>query len=132
VVAKPTPVSWGTRRGTCKGGGQSSKAKGRAAVQAVRDLLTKTFGWEPDDTLVKATSQVGEDLHLSPRARRDFPFGVEVKSVEALNIFKALEQAQHQAPDRAPIVFFKRAHTPMFVALKAEDFLRLMAPKVTS
>ncbi len=119
-------VSWGTRRGTAKGGGQSSKAKGRAAVQQVRDLLLAAFDLQPDDVHVKATSQAGVDLHLSPAAQAVFPFGIEVKAVEALNIFKALEQGQNQSPTRPPVVFFKRAHTPMFVALTAYEFLHLL------
>jgi hypothetical protein len=122
------PVSWGTRRGTAKGGGQSSKAKGRAAVQLTRDLLLAAFPHlQPDDLHVKATSQVGVDLHLSPAAQAVYPFGIETKSVEALNIFKALEQAKNQSPTLPPIVFFKRAQTPMFVALDARTFLDLAA-----
>lgn len=113
-------------RGRARGGGQSSKAKGRRAVQEVRDLLLRLLpGLEADDFLVKATSMGGTDLHLSPAAQKYFPFGIEVKAVEALNIWAALAQARVNADKQAlpPIVFFTRAHAPMYVALPAEVFV---------
>jgi hypothetical protein len=119
-------------RGRAKGGGQSSKAKGRGAVQAVKALLHEAFPeLADDDLLVKATSMGGVDLHLSPRAAACFPWGIEAKCVEALNIWGALKQAELNADRKTlpPIVFFKRAHSEMFVALRASDFLQLYAQK---
>jgi len=113
--------------GTARGGGQSSKAKGRSAVQQVRDLMLSVAPWlQPDDLLVKATSMAGVDLHLSPAAAKWFPFSIEVKCVEALNIWAALKQASDQAGGKPPIVFFKRARTEMYVALRATDLLSLL------
>lgn len=115
------------RRGRAKGGGQSSKAKGRRAVQCVRDLLLRRFpSLQEDDVLVKATSMGGTDLHLSPLAQQRFPFAIEVKCVEALNIWGALAQAQVNAEKQSlpPIVFFTRAHAPLYVALPADVFVR--------
>jgi hypothetical protein len=113
------------RRGRARGGGQSSKAKGRKAVQVVRDLLLATYDFEEDDVLVKATSMGGCDLHLSPKAQHAFPFAIEVKNVEKLSIWAALAQAQVNAtPKNQPaVVFFKRAGSPMYVALRADAFL---------
>jgi hypothetical protein len=113
--------------GRAKGGGQSSKAKGRAAVQQVRALLLRMAPWlEEDDLLVKATSMAGVDLHLSPLAAKWFPFAIESKFVEKLNIWEALQQASDQAGGKPPIVFFKRARTEMYVALRATDLLKLL------
>lgn len=118
-----------TRR--ARGGGQSSKQKGRAAVLLVAEVLRRAFRWEHDDALVKATSMIGVDLHLSPRAQRDFAFAIEAKNVEKLNIWDALAQAEANAGGKPPIVFFKRANSKLFVALDADDFLRaLRAPGV--
>jgi hypothetical protein len=112
-------------RGRAKGGGQSSKAKGRAAVVLVRDLLQRTFGLKDDDLLVKATSMAGVDLHLSPYAQSYFPFAIETKAVEKLSLWAALAQATVNAKKKqlAPAVFFKRAHSPLYVAFRAEDLL---------
>src|SRR5687767_7220018 len=87
-----------TSKGRARGGGQSSKAKGRSAVQLVRDRLLRACpALQPDDIHVKATSQGGCDLHLSPRAAEWFVFAPEVKNAESLNIWAALTQAQWNA-----------------------------------
>lgn len=113
--------------GRARGGGQSSKAKGRDAVQGVRLLLLRAFpALEDEDIFVKTTSQGGADLHCSPAAQRYFPFRVEVKCQEALNIWAALRQAAKNARERLPILFFKRARTEWYVALRAEDFVTLL------
>lgn len=114
--------------GRAKGGGQSSKKKGRAAVLAIRELLLQAAPWlEEGDIFVKATSQLGVDLHFSPRAAEWFKYAVEGKCVEALNIWAALKQAADNASEaHPPILFFKRAHTPMYVAVRAEEFLKLL------
>lgn len=119
--------TWGVSKGKCRGGGQSSKAKGRAAVQQVRNLLIRVLGLGEDDVFVKATSQIGCDLHLSPYAHQYFPYAIEVKNTEKLNIFKALAQAANNTEGDTPIVFFKRARTPLFVAIDAEHFVKLLS-----
>lgn len=107
-----------------RGGGQSSKKKGREFMVHVAALLTRVLGLDEGDIFVKATSQTGCDLHFSPRAAKAFPFAVEGKKVEALNIWQALQQAESNASDALPaIVFFSRAHSPTYVALRAEVFL---------
>lgn len=111
--------------GHARGGGQSSKAKGRAGVVTTAEMLRTALDLEPGDVWIKATSQLGADIHLSPKAIALFPYAVECKCVESLNIWKALAQAETNATgDLTPIVFFKRARTTMYVALRARDFLQ--------
>ena len=127
--AKEEIAGLAKRRGRAKGGGQSSNAKGRKGVQDVKALLLKTFQLVEDDMLVKATSMGGCDLHLSPEAQRLFPFAIEVKCQESLNIWAALAQAQVNADKKQQpaIVFFKRARSPMYIAMRADAFLRTIA-----
>jgi hypothetical protein len=114
-------------RGRAKGGGQSSKAKGRSAVLLVVATLRHALGLEEGDVFVKATSQGGCDVHLSPAALARFPFSIEIKNDEHLRVWAALRQAELNArPGRPPILFFKRAGSLLFVALSAADFLRLL------
>lgn len=114
-----------TRRGTAKGRGQSSKGKGRSAVQLTRDYLLRTFDLKEDDILVKATSMGGCDLHMSPHAQSWFPFAIEVKNVEKLAIWAALAQAEVNAKRKQapPVLFFKRARSPLYVAFHAAHLL---------
>jgi|OpeIllAssembly_1097287.scaffolds.fasta_scaffold00045_8 hypothetical protein len=108
---------------------RSAKAKGRRAVLEVRDLLRATFPhWEEDDILIQTTSVGGQDLHLSPRAAQDFPYAIESKNVEALNVWKTIEQAKANAAkkNRQPVIFCRRNTTPLHVVIAAEEFLRLV------
>lgn len=69
----------------------------------------------------------GEDIHLSPAARKLFPFSTECKNVEKLNIWSALEQAIMNAKDgHTPLVVFKRNRSKVYVALEFEDLLTLL------
>jgi len=61
----------------------SAKAKGRRLQQKVRDLILETFSeLEEDDVRSTSMGAGGEDVQLSPLARRKFPFSVECKNVE--------------------------------------------------
>lgn len=113
------------KRGHARGGGQSSKAKGRTAVQLTREYLLRTFDLDEDDILVKATSMGGCDLHLSPHAQSWFPFAIEVKNQEKMNVWAAFAQAEANGKKKGhpPVLFFKRARTPLYVAFAASDLL---------
>jgi hypothetical protein len=130
-VAKMEILRLSMKRGRAKGGGRSSKAKGRSAVVVVRDLLLRTFDLEPDDILVKATSMGGCDIHMSPQAQQWFPFAIEVKNAESLSVWKAMAQATVNAKKKKapPVLFFKRARSPLYVTFRAEDLLNFMAPE---
>lgn len=56
-------------------------------------------------------------------------FHIEVKRQEALNIWKALEQAEGDAAEgMIPTVHFRRNRSDWYVALRLDDFIRLMPP----
>lgn len=117
--------------GKARGRGQSSKAKGRQVVIKVRDLLRDCLGIPEQSMVVKATSMPGVDLYIDPAARALFPYAIECKGVEALNIWQAIAQADAQATEVSlpAIVFFKRAKSPLYVALDASVFLSLLKPR---
>jgi hypothetical protein len=83
------------------------------------------LGIPGEGMMVKATSMPGVDLYIAPEHRPKFPFSIEVKNVEQLNIWAALAQAQENQESGAPIVFFKRSGTPFFIAIDAETFLSM-------
>lgn len=104
----------------------SAKAKGRRLQQWVRDLLLKLApSLQPDDIRSTSMGASGEDLLLSPAARQVYPFSIECKNVERLNIYDALAQSESNARGATPIVVFKRNHSKVYVALEFEEFLRL-------
>jgi hypothetical protein len=105
------------------------KAKGRRACLDVQQAILQYYpSLSAEDVYVKTGSAGGVDLHFSAKGRKVFPFAVEVKGAESLNIWAALSQALANADDRTPIVFFKRSHSPLYVALSAVDFLATVSP----
>lgn len=104
----------------------SAKAKGRRCSQEVKDLL---LHHSPDlqdaDLIVTPSGVPGVDLHLSPKAMEKYPFAVECKNQEALNIWASLAQAETHKPG-TPILFFKRNRSDLYCALKATDLMKLL------
>ena len=68
----------------------------------------------------------GEDILLSPAARKLFPFSTECKNQEKLNIWSSLEQAETNSGNHIPIVIFKRNRSKTYVALEFEKLLELL------
>ncbi len=106
----------------------SAKAKGRRLQQWFRDLLIEKLGVHPEDIESRSMGAGGEDLIMARAARLNFPYSIECKNVEKLNIWSALEQSEkHKGPDGAyPIVGFKRNRSKLYVALELEHFLKLV------
>lgn len=103
----------------------SAKAKGRRLQQWIRDkLLEMAPHLEPDDVRSTSMGCGGTDIQLSPKARQTYPYDIECKNQEKLNIWDALKQAESNARDIA-LVVFKRNRSETYVALKFEDFLKL-------
>ena len=77
---------------------RSAKNKGKRLQNKVRDIILEKFdSLEPDDVRSITMGDSGEDILLSPAARRLFPFSVECKAQESLSIWSALEQAESNA-----------------------------------
>jgi len=109
---------------------RSRKSKGKRLQNTVRDLILEHFSQlEPDDVVSTLMGDSGTDIKLSPAARKVFPYSVECKNQEKLNIWSALEQAEKNAKEGTnPILFFKRNHSKMYVTLDAEHFFNLIQP----
>ena len=68
------------------------------------------------------------DILLSARAREIFPFAIEAKNHETLNIWQSLEQARINAEKEKlmPLVVFKRNRSDIYVCLRFSDFMGLV------
>lgn len=105
---------------------QSAKAKGRRLQQFVRDILLKYApSLTTDDIRSTSMGAGGEDILLSSQAQAIYPYAIECKNVEKLNVHDALAQAQANARGRIPMLVFKRNNTKTYVALELEAFLEL-------
>ena len=106
---------------------RSAKAKGRRLQNKIRDLLLEEFKeLEPDDIRTAIMGETGEDIKLSPAARKQIPYSFECKNQEKLNIWESLNQAEENSGDYPPILIFKRNRSKTYVTLELEDFLKLI------
>ena len=88
----------------------SAKAKGRRLQQKFMQLLIEKLDIDPEDIESRSMGAGGEDLIMSKAARTKFPFSVECKNQERLNIWSAWEQANINKGIYEPIVVIKKTY----------------------
>ena len=104
---------------------QSAKAKGRKLQQWVRDQIIEQLEVHPEDIESRSMGAGGEDLIMARAARQRFPFSVECKNVEKLNVWEAYEQAKSNSKDHEPIVVMKKNQKKPLVVVDADFFISL-------
>ena len=104
---------------------QSAKAKGRKLQQWVRDQIIEQLEVHPEDIESRSMGAGGEDLIMARAARQKFPFSVECKNVEKLNVWEAYEQAKSNSKDHEPIVVMKKNQKKPLVVVDADFFISL-------
>ena len=104
---------------------QSAKAKGRRLQQWFRDLLIEKLNIHEEDIESRSMGAGGEDLIMARAAREKFPYPIECKNQEALNIWKSYDQAKENSGKYEPIVVLKRNNTKPLVLVDADYFVRL-------
>ena len=106
---------------------QSAKAKGRNLQKWVRDLLLESFPQlEEDDVRSTSMGCGGEDLQLSPAARKLFGFSIECKNQERLNVWEAYDQASANSGKHEPLLVMKKNRKKPLVVLDAETFVQII------
>ena len=107
---------------------RSAKNKGKRLQNKIRDLILEKFNniLELDDVRSITMGDSGEDILLSPVARRVFPFSVECKNQEKLNIWEALDQAEGNSGKHTPLVIFKRNRSKTYAVLEFDKLLELL------
>ena len=106
---------------------KSKKARGRRLQNWTKTAILKHYlDLSPRDVRGAVMGDSGADIKLSEKAFKIFPFNVECKNQEKINVWAAYSQAE-QHGDGEPLVIMKRnKHKPLAV-LDAEEFIRLMS-----
>jgi len=104
---------------------QSAKAKGRRLQQWIRDVLIEKLNIHPEDIESRSMGAGGEDLIMARAARESFPYSVECKNQEKINIWESYKQAEENSKDYEPIVVLKRNNHKPLVLVDAEYFVKL-------
>ena len=108
---------------------QSAKAKGRRLQQWFRDLLIEKLDIHPEDVESRSMGAGGEDLIMARAAGEKFPFSIEAKNQEKLNVWEAYKQASENSGDYEPLVVLKRNNHKPLVLVDAEYFVNLHKEK---
>lgn len=104
----------------------SAKAKGRALQQKVRDIILELFPTlEADDVRSTSMGAGGEDVTLSPAARRCVPFQIECKSKARSQVHTYYAQAKSHG-NHEPLVIVKQDRKETLAILDAEVFFKLL------
>jgi hypothetical protein len=108
---------------------QSAKNKGRTFQNYVRDLLLKSFpSLEADDVKSTSMGAPGEDVQLSPAARKLFPYQTECKSKATSQIHTYYEQAKSHGKHQ-PLVVVKKDRDIALAIVSLDHFLDLLKDK---
>ena len=111
---------------------KSAKAKGRNLQNLVRDKLRSIFlgeVLEEDDIKSQTMGMSGEDIVLTPAAKKVIPYSFECKNTERLNLWKSLEQCESNCEDRNPVLVIKRNRSEVYAIIKFDKFLNLIEEK---
>lgn len=103
---------------------RSAKAKGRRLQNLVHDLLHEAFPeLHEDDIRVVPMGSSGEDIQLSPAARRLIPASIECKNTEKIAIWSAIKQAETNANGTFPVVVFSRNRQNPYAVIPLSNFI---------
>ena len=104
---------------------QSAKSKGRRLQQWVRNILIEKLDVHPEDVESRSMGSGGEDLIMARAARSKFPYSIECKNQESVNVWKSYAQAKGNAGEYEPLVVLKRNNNKALVLMDAEYFIAL-------
>jgi len=106
----------------------SAKQKGRKLQQMVRDLILKLHpSLHADDVRSTAMGQSGEDVQLSPAARKLFPYSIECKARKSLAISDWYSQCKTNAPKgMEPLLVVKQDRCKPLVVVDADHYFELL------
>ena len=104
----------------------SAKAKGRRLQQWVASQLISRGLAEEGDVESRPMGSGGEDVIIGNNTRRKFPYSVECKNTEKVNVWQAYEQASENSKGYEPIAVLKRNKSKFLVVVDARHFFLLV------
>lgn len=105
----------------------SAKDKGRRLQQWVRDHILSVWPTlEPDDCRSTSMGASGEDIQLSPAARKKVPYSIECKARASIGIYSFYDQAVTNSGKFEPLLIIKANRKKPLVVVDAEHFFKLV------
>lgn len=104
----------------------SAKAKGRNLQKLVVGKILALFPQlEPDDVKSTSMGASGEDVQLSPAARRLIPISIECKAQEKVSVWASYDQAHSNAKNQEPVLVIRRNRSKPLAVVCLDYFLGL-------
>ena len=103
----------------------SAKAKGRKLQQWFTQKLIEGLNLNEEDLESRPMGSQGEDIIMGKQSREQFPYSIECKNQEALNVWKSYDQAQTNCKGYEPLLVIKRNRSKVLVVLDAEHFIKI-------
>ncbi len=110
---------------------QSAKAKGRRLQQDVKNKLIEELDVHPEDIESRSMGAGGEDLIMARAARKKFPYSIECKNQEKVNVWKAYEQCEANSGDYEPVVIIKKNNVKPLAVIDLDYFIKMHKEKPT-
>lgn len=106
----------------------SCKSKGRTFQNIVAAIVRQAFDLPATDVRPAIMGEQGADLKLSAAARKVWPFAVECKKRETLNVWDAMKQAEEHAKreNLAPLLVFSRNRSQSYACVPLSTFVELV------
>lgn len=108
----------------------SAKAKGRIFQQDIAKRISMLLGipWGYNEQIApREMGQSGTDIRLIADAKDRFPWSVECKRVESVNLFAAVKQAKsNQVSGTDWVLFLKRSREDAVAVLDIDVFFDLL------
>jgi hypothetical protein len=106
---------------------RNNKNRGRNFQQEIRDLILEKFTTlEPDDCKSTSSGAQGEDVQLSPAARKLLPIQIEAKRMKsAKGIYNWVRQASSHGKHE-PVVFIRADREQALAIVSATHYLQLL------
>lgn len=107
----------------------SRKAKGRAFQQELRDDLINALHVKPEDIKSTPMGTFGPDLWLSSEVSRLFPFAVEAKRSERIDVGGWLNQCENNANKAGlkPLLVFRKNRGKAMAVIEWDTLLMLIS-----
>lgn len=106
----------------------SCKMKGRRLQQWVVKQLVAILGLDPEDLKSTPMGSQGADVIMGVKSKTAFPYAIECKNSQRINLWEAYEQAQAHAGNTKlePLLVIKKNHRDPLVVIDAEHFFSLV------
>ncbi len=107
---------------------RAAKQKGRLGQNEIRDKILEVFPeLEPDDVKSTTMGDGGEDIQLSPAARKKMPITIEVKRRKSgmKTQYDWIEQANRHGKGE-PVLFFRADRKSWITMVSLDHYMELL------